>query len=78
MITMDNHIDHLIGDVGEMNVGTRTKGLDVTVQDLHEHVDLPARDRIVLETPRVVVRIWMKMTSMKIIMRQKFCVVING
>src|ERR1700683_2226751 len=33
-ITMDDHIDHPIDDVGEMNVDTRTEGPDVTVQDL--------------------------------------------
>src|SRR6202167_3066714 len=74
----DDHIDHPIDDVGEMNVDTRTKVPDVTVQDLRERVDLPARGRIALETPRAIVRIWMKMTSTKITTRQRFCVVTGG
>src|SRR6202050_1553326 len=77
-ITTDDHIDHPIDDVGEMNVDTRTKGPDITVQDLRERVDLPARGRIALETPRAIVRIWMKMTSTKITTRQRFCVVTGG
>src|ERR1700685_3408877 len=77
-ITTDDHIDHPIDDVGEMNVDTRTKGPDVTVQDLRERVDLPARGRLALETPRAIVRIWMKMTSTKITKRQRFCVVTGG
>src|ERR1700734_2581042 len=34
MITTDDHIDRPIDDVGEMNVDTRTKGPDITAQDL--------------------------------------------
>jgi hypothetical protein len=55
-IATDNHIDHPIGNVGEINIDTRTKGPDITVQDLREHMDLPTRDHITLETPRSIVR----------------------
>jgi hypothetical protein len=79
-IMTDDDIDHPIDDVGEMNIDTRTKGPDITAQDLRKHVDLPVRDCNTLEIPRVIVRIWMKMkmTSTKITMRQRFCVVTGG
>ena len=79
MTTTEDHIDHPKGDVGSVNTSVKIEGLNTTAQDLHGCIEVPhVKGPIALRVPGVTVRTWMMMTSMKVTMKQKFCVIIDG